>query len=92
MPLARGDLTKENSERNAGQPPPRSEFRLRCLEATTGFEPVIGVLQTPALTTWPRRQQPEPPTPECRGTAPSLSLRPGARNPAAAFAGAEEGI
>ena len=26
------------------------------LEATTGFEPVMGVLQTPALTTWPRRR------------------------------------
>jgi hypothetical protein len=25
------------------------------LEATAGFEPAIGVLQTPALTTWPRR-------------------------------------
>ena len=25
------------------------------VEATTGFEPVIGVLQTPALTTWLRR-------------------------------------
>src|ERR671939_243571 len=24
-------------------------------EATGGFEPPIGVLQTPALTTWPRR-------------------------------------
>ena len=27
------------------------------LEATTGFEPVMGVLQTPALTTWPRRRK-----------------------------------
>src|SRR5689334_14501121 len=26
------------------------------LEATGGFEPPIGVLQTPALTTWPRRR------------------------------------
>ena len=25
------------------------------MEATSGFEPLIGVLQTPALTTWPRR-------------------------------------
>ncbi len=25
------------------------------LEATVGIEPTIGVLQTPALTTWPRR-------------------------------------
>src|SRR6266550_8227778 len=25
------------------------------LEATPGFEPGMGVLQTPALTTWPRR-------------------------------------
>jgi hypothetical protein len=25
------------------------------MEATAGFEPAIGVLQTPALTTWPRR-------------------------------------
>src|SRR5258707_14386558 len=25
-------------------------------EATGGFEPPIGVLQTPALTTWPRRR------------------------------------
>ena len=25
------------------------------MEATGGFEPPIGVLQTPALTTWPRR-------------------------------------
>jgi hypothetical protein len=25
------------------------------LEATAGIEPAIGVLQTPALTTWPRR-------------------------------------
>ena len=25
------------------------------LEATSGFEPLIGVLQTPALATWPRR-------------------------------------
>ena len=27
------------------------------LEATAGIEPAIGVLQTPALTTWPRRQK-----------------------------------
>src|SRR5947209_897988 len=27
------------------------------LEATVGIEPTIGVLQTPALTTWPRRQK-----------------------------------
>jgi hypothetical protein len=27
-----------------------------ALEATTGFEPVIRVLQTLALTTWPRRR------------------------------------
>jgi hypothetical protein len=27
------------------------------VEATTGFEPVIGVLQTPALTTWLRRPE-----------------------------------
>ncbi len=27
------------------------------MEATTGIEPVIGVLQTPALTTWPRRRK-----------------------------------
>ena len=26
------------------------------MEATAGIEPAIGVLQTPALTTWPRRQ------------------------------------
>ena len=25
------------------------------MEATAGFEPVMGVLQTPALTTWLRR-------------------------------------
>ncbi len=25
------------------------------MKATAGFEPAIGVLQTPALTTWPRR-------------------------------------
>ena len=25
------------------------------MEATVGIEPTIGVLQTPALTTWPRR-------------------------------------
>ena len=28
---------------------------LACLEATVGIEPTVGVLQTPALTTWPRR-------------------------------------
>ena len=27
----------------------------RDREATVGIEPTIGVLQTPALTTWPRR-------------------------------------
>src|SRR5579864_1011530 len=27
------------------------------LEATVGIEPTIGVLQTPALTTWPRRHK-----------------------------------
>ena len=30
-------------------------FVIGEVEATTGFEPVIGVLQTPALTTWLRR-------------------------------------
>ena len=32
------------------------EFSICLLEATTGFEPVIRVLQTLALTTWPRRR------------------------------------
>ena|SRR5579859_1340590 len=27
------------------------------MEATVGIEPTIGVLQTPALTTWPRRHE-----------------------------------
>jgi hypothetical protein len=31
--------------------------RVSALEATVGIEPTIGVLQTPALTTWPRRQK-----------------------------------
>ena len=29
----------------------------QILEATAGFEPAIGVLQTPALATWLRRQE-----------------------------------
>ncbi len=29
----------------------------REMEATVGIEPTIGVLQTPALTTWPRRHK-----------------------------------
>ncbi|GEM_PF-6591710 len=35
---------------------PKGPFLYRYLEATSGFEPLIGILQTPALTTWPRRQ------------------------------------
>jgi hypothetical protein len=44
------------------------------LEATGGFEPPMGVLQTPALTTWPRRPVMVP----RRGFEP---LRPKARPP-----------
>ena len=35
--------------------PGRAAFVSKNLEATVGIEPTIGVLQTPALTTWPRR-------------------------------------
>ena len=35
--------------------PARAVFVSENLEATVGIEPTIGVLQTPALTTWPRR-------------------------------------
>ena len=34
---------------------PAGPLRICKLEATVGIEPTIGVLQTPALTTWPRR-------------------------------------
>ena len=37
------------------KPAPRGRFVSEKLEATVGIEPTIGVLQTPALTTWPRR-------------------------------------
>jgi hypothetical protein len=36
--------------------PPHEKPALH-LEATVGIEPTIGVLQTPALTTWPRRHK-----------------------------------
>ena len=39
-------------ERAQASPPEPLKFRL---EATVGIEPTIRVLQTPALTTWPRR-------------------------------------
>src|SRR5688572_5171349 len=35
---------------------PRGGFRIWNLEATDGIEPSIEVLQTSALTTWPRRR------------------------------------
>ncbi len=31
------------------EPAPQSRFQIQTMEATTGFEPVMGVLQTPAL-------------------------------------------
>ncbi len=35
---------------------PKGRSRVKLLEATSGFEPLIEVLQTSALTTWPRRR------------------------------------
>ena len=35
--------------------PPTTTAGYKKREATVGIEPTIGVLQTPALTTWPRR-------------------------------------
>ncbi len=42
----------QGRERAQASPPEPLKFRL---EATVGIEPTIRVLQTPALTTWPRR-------------------------------------
>ena len=41
-------------------------------EATGGFEPPIGVLQTPALTTWPRRREDMVPHQEGNGNLSPL--------------------
>ena len=48
--------TPAPKNRNSERRYPRcSELLSRRLEATAGLEPAIGVLQTPALTSWPRR-------------------------------------
>ena len=58
MPRHRGSLPESscspavaNTQSSAGsrKPPTRAASISRALEATTGFEPVMGVLQTPAL-------------------------------------------
>ena len=38
-------------------------------KATVGLEPTVGVLQTPALTTWLRRRQKRGSPPDGKGTA-----------------------
>ena len=47
--------TRRPMAHDESRPPHRWAALYDSMEATTGIEPVIGVLQTPALTTWPRR-------------------------------------
>src|SRR4030066_319046 len=50
------DVCSSDLNRNSERRYPRcSELLCPRLEATAGLEPAIGVLQTPALTSWPRR-------------------------------------
>ena len=49
------DSWRPASRRRIRKPASGGRLESDLLEATGGFEPPIGVLQTPALTTWPRR-------------------------------------
>ena len=78
-PITGSNPVVASNEIDTKPAPHGAGFASHSVEATTGFEPVIGVLQTPALTTWLRRLG-------------STTNKGGTTPPLVGSSGAEEGI